>query len=227
MSSSTLYRLSGLALVVGGVIAAVFNVISTVAFPSNSNGFDPKVVTGAPWQIVTLLTFIGGVLILLGFPGVYVRQAKETRVLGLIGFILLYLAVLMAGIIFEMITLLIMPYLATAAPKLLGSNSGPPAIFVFFIAFGLSTTVGAILFSIAMLRAHVLPRMAAIMLLIAMVLNLVGFAPLPGLLGAILYTAGSVLFYLALASFGFALMSERIQAPVQVPAVSSTIGTPA
>ncbi len=226
MLSSTLYRLSGIALVVGGAISAVFSVISTVAFPS-PNGFDAKVVTGAPWQIVTLLTVIGGVLILLGFPAAYVRQAKETRVLGLIGFILLYLAVLMVGVIFEMTVLLIIPYLATAAPKLLGSNSGPPALFVFFIAWALFTTVGAILFSIATLRARVLPRMAAIVLLVAMVVNLVDFAPLPGLLGVILSAAGGVLFYLALAWFGFGLLSERVQAPALVVAAGSDVSVPA
>jgi hypothetical protein len=227
MSSSTLYRLSGLALVLGGVIAAVFNVVNTVAFPSNSNGFDPKVVTAAPWQIVSLLTFIGGVLILLGFPGAYLRQAKQSGVLGLIGFILLFIAGILLGLVIYIVDLLIIPYLATVAPKLLGANSGPPALFVFFIAAAVIVTLGALLFAIATLRAHVLPRMAAILLLVAMVINLITIAPLPSLLNNILSTAAPVLFNLALAWFGLALLTERAHAPAQVPAVSSDVGAQA
>jgi uncharacterized membrane protein len=226
MSSRTLYRLSGLALLLGGVIAAVFNVVNTVAFPSNSASSDPKVVTAAPWQIVNLIVFFAGVLVLLGLPGAYLRQARQTGALGLIGFILIFTSWILVGLFTNIVHLLVDPTLATVALNQAQGNDSAVQ-FVLFGAALVIWTFGLLLFSIATLRARVLPHMAAIMLLVALVCSLVIIAPLSSLLNVILGAAGFVLSNLALAWFGFALLTEKMHKPAQVTAASSDVGVPA
>jgi len=226
MSSAALYRLSGLALVLGGVIATVFNIVNTVAFPSNSANIDPRVVTAAPWQIVNLIIFTGGVLVLPGLPGAYLRQAKQTGTPGLIGFIRMFISWILIGLFTNIVHLLVDPTLATVAPNQTQGNDSAVQLVLFGAALVIGT-FGPLLFSIATLRARVLPRMAAIMLLVALVCSLVIIAPLPSLLNSILGTAWFVLSNLALAWFGFALLTEYAHMPAQATVASSDVGVPA
>lgn len=217
MSSSRLYRLSGLTLLLGEVLSAILTVVNEFAFPSNTNGFDPKVVTAAPWQIVNLLLLIGGIVMLLGLPGIYLRQAKQTGTLGLIGFTLLFVSAILFTVVIYSVDLLVIPWLATNAPKLAEGN-GPDALIVFFIAASLLLTIGALLFSIATLRAAILPRLASVLILVGVALNLLGFAPFQSTLGNIIGTASPVAIYLALAWYGYALVSMRT-----APAISASM----
>lgn len=226
MSSSTLYRLSGLALVLGGVIAAMFNIVNSVAFPSNSANIDPKVVTATPWQIVNLIIFTGGVLVLLGLPGAYLRQAKQAGKLGLIGFILMFMSWILVSLFANIVHLLVDPTLATLAPNQAQNNDSVVQLVLFGAALVI-WTFGLLLFSIATLRARVLPHVAAIMLLVALFCSLVIIAPLPSLLNSILGTAGFVLSNLALAWFGFALLTEQMHKSAQVTVASSDVGVQA
>lgn len=204
----------------------MFNVVNIVAFPSNSANLDPRVVTAAPWQIVNLIIFIGGVFVLLGFPGAYLRQTKQTGVPGLIGFILMFISWILIGLFTNIIHLLVDPTLATVAPN---QSQGNDSV-VQFVLFGTALVIGTfgpLLFSIATLRAHVLPRMATIVLLIALACSLVIIAPLPSLLNIILSTASLVFYNIALAWFGFVLLTEQAHTSEQVTATSSDIGVTA
>lgn len=226
MSAQTLYRLSGWSLLLGGAVTIILNIVNNYAFPSNNSGFDPSVVTAAPFQIVNLLLFVGGILTLLGAPGIYLRQARKAGVLGLIGFILLFITGILLGLVFEIIDVLVIPWIASVAPKL-AEGSGPPSLFVFFLVAGLLATVAALLFGIATLRAAILPRGAAIVLLVAAIINLLNFAPFPPVLSNLLGTASPVLYGLALAWFGYGLLAERREGVAQAPVPRTDTQVPA
>src|SRR5258708_4952025 len=87
MSSGTLYRSSGVALLVGALLAIIGNVLSSVLFPGN----DPHQYVSALWLPVMLLSFVGSLLLLIGLPAISARQATRAGWLGLIGFVLTFI----------------------------------------------------------------------------------------------------------------------------------------
>ncbi len=99
MSSPQLYRLSGGTLLIGSLLVA----ITTILRGAISNPLHLL------WVPFSLLYFIGSVLVLLSFPGLYARQAKETGVLGLSGFILFFIAGLMFGVGASVLNTFIVP----------------------------------------------------------------------------------------------------------------------
>ncbi len=112
--------------------------------------------------------------------------------------------------------MIIQPYLAQAAPKLLAGD-GPPGIFVFFLIAGTLFALGGILLGIAVMRAGILPRWAGLLLLIGAVLNLASI-----FLGGIVGTVAFVLFAVAFGWIGYALTTEsRAEAVQSVPASAS------
>lgn len=113
MSSATLYRASGLALLLGAVLSIVGFTLGAILAPDN----DPHHLLNPLWFPVQLMSFLGEVLLLLGLPAIAVRQATRAGRLGFVGFILTFLGgFLLAST--GIVPLLILPRLAQAAPKL-------------------------------------------------------------------------------------------------------------
>jgi len=218
MSSGALYRLSGLVLLVGALLAIIGNVLGTVLFPGN----DPHQYANALWLPVMLLSFIGPLLLLVALPAVAARQAPRAGWLGLVGFVLTFIG----GFLFtssSVTALLILPWLAQVAPKLAAGN-GPPAFFVYFLVASLLFAVGGVLLGIATMRAGVLPRWAGLLVIFGAVLNLVGF-PLSGAISSIVGVVAFVLFGLGFAWIGYVLMSGGSSEVVQPSPASSQVGS--
>src|ERR1700681_4288521 len=117
MSSTTLYRLSGISLLIGCVIIVI------VTIPGTFIGNDPA----SAYSVYSSLgRVIGGMLIVLGFPGVYAGQSQRAGVLGLIGFVLTLIYILMLGAFGDTFNALVLPFIATHASSLLKSE--PPAL---------------------------------------------------------------------------------------------------
>lgn len=136
---------------------------------------------------------------LVGAPGMYLRQANRAGMLGLIGFILFAAAGLILGIGLDVVNAFITPFLFTVA----AGSSGPG--FPTFIRVGeLLYAIGTIAFAIATLRATVLPRWPAILFIVSVAMNLIG------IVAHILYLNGvaAVTLYIAIAWFGYALVAN-------------------
>jgi hypothetical protein len=204
MSSTTVYRLSGIALLIGGVLAAIGNVGQMF----NDNPLSPL------WIPVSLAIAIGLLLVLLGLPAVYVRQMRRAGTLGLIGFVLFFLACVLFGGSSGLTDIVLLPWVTQLAP--VGLNNPTLAFILFFLVAKLLIIIGSIVFGIATLRAGVLPKGSAILLLVGSVLFIVG-----GRIHAVPYLDyfGEVLFFLSFVWFGFALLAlprnemERETAP--------------
>ena len=102
MSTFTLYRASGLALLLGAVL---FIIGLALAFVFN---------TATPLGLAMAGVWTSGlVLLLLGLPGIVARQASPAGWLGLVGFILTFSGAFLTVSYFAVIYLAILPWLAS------------------------------------------------------------------------------------------------------------------
>lgn len=195
MSTLNLIRWSGLALVVGGVGIALFLI---TLYPLG-NFLAPEAFTTSQSVLAHTFHWIGATFALLGLVGWHVKQRSQAGITGLIGFILAFIGTTLtlvggvsAGYIF--------PVLATEAPHafdpqgpLFASANAIP----FFIGFA-TFMLGYVLLGIATIRARILPRWGAVLVMLGAILfNLppqpIGpFPTFVTLLGAILFGAGAV-----------------------------------
>jgi hypothetical protein len=204
MSARALYRLSGGALIIGSVLILISSVLNAVLFPGHETS--RQQLLGLPWLLVTLITLSGSLLFVIGLPGMYLRAAGRAGVLGLVGFILLFFALLLQGAAFSTMQLVVLPWLAQQAPQLIGGDSAPPALLLLLISSGLMQIVGAVLLGVAAMRAQVFPRWAG-GLLIASGIALLLTLPLAEGVNTILEPIAFTLFALAFLRCGYTLMT--------------------
>jgi hypothetical protein len=171
-----------------------------------------------PFLIDASLFLAWPLLLAMGLPGLYLRQAARVGVLGFIGFVLLSLGVLLAGVGFATVQLTIYPYLAQSAPKLLPSGgTGPLAgILLWWIVPGLLLMAGNILFGIATVRSRVFPRWTGILLIVSAVVSIMGILPLSSSFDNIMNLVSNVVSFVALAGFGSTLVAQGKEAVVKV-----------
>lgn len=201
MSFADLIRWSGLAALVGGVLMILTDALNLVLFPGEHNAL--MMVSGL-WFIIQIVALLGLMLITIGLPGVYAREAGESGPLGLVSFVLTFSGMLMTfGLLWS--EPFLGPYLAEVAPEVLESEAS--GIFLIGVALALGLfAVGWLLFGVASLRAKVFPRGAAILLIVGAVLFFVlQMFDLP---------FWSVLLGIALAWIGYALWSSSAAEPI-------------
>lgn len=226
MTTLQLYRLSGLALLIGVVLWAGSTIVSGIAFPDNSD----IVAATNPFSILlSLVGVIGTILALLGLPGMYARTAREGGLVWLVGVVLTAITALLFGVFLGLMGVLVFPVLATRAPDLF--SEGPsPGFFVLFIIATLANVFGAILMGIAMLRRRIYARWCGYVLFAQAVLAVLGFVTNgPGatsLLGQILGVITPLPLAIVLGFAGYTLWAaqhaptiEGSTGPVEAPPV--------
>ena len=186
MSSSDLFRWSGLAAMVGGLLFVVAELLN---LPTLNVETFSETATTMSFAIQQLAFLLGAVFVLLGLCGLYVRQSEAAGALGLIGFLVAFLGTVLIGGLGWAGTFVV-PALADVAPEFLDVGP-PPGFFLTLITFG----VGWLLFGIATLLARVYPRTPTILLLIGAV---IAVFPLP-------FTV--IVLAIAVAWLGFALFT--------------------
>jgi hypothetical protein len=180
MSSTTLYRLSGISLLIGSLLVILGDI------PGFFIGNDQTSIISTTSALIRL---IGAMLIALGLPGMYARFATRASVMGLIGFTCTFFFVLV-GMAEEVILAFVFPFLA--AHGLLGSGRPPLGLLIFYSVGDLLMLVGSILLGLAIIRAAVLPRWVGAALMVGGILYAVGSVlRLPiGDVGLIIFAAG-------------------------------------
>lgn len=205
LTAAKLIRWSGVAAMAAGicyVIVGMFHPVENVA----------SVVT-TQWAIVHALAVAMSVLGLFGITGLYARQAEEAGWLGLVGFVLLSLWLVLL-VPFTFAEVLLLPRLATESPAFVGSFLGMFNGHPGEMDLGVTKTLwdldgfvymlGGLLFGVATIRARILSRWGAGLLAIGTAL-----APVAALLPHEQKALVAVPVGLALVWLGYALWSER------------------
>jgi hypothetical protein len=164
--------------------------------------YSEAAATGA-WILVQGSYILAAVLVSLGLVGLSLCQARQAGTLGLIAFLVTFLGGMMAAGSTWSETFF-GPWLAQAAPELLDADptgSVIAGVLVSYVLFAL----GWFLFGLVSLRAGVLPRGAAILMMIgALLFAVVSVMELP-------FTG--VLYGAAVAWMGYSLWSGTAEEP--------------
>ena len=165
ITATKLTRAAGLSAIAAGLLFAAVQI--------NHPHLDATFVTTTEWTVRQGLKVLMAALALVGITGMYLRQTKETGVLGLIGYVLFsagYLAMLSV----ETIAMVVLPSIAESAPGYVndvlavstnGSAAGDIGLIQPLISFmGIAYLGGGLLFAIALFRAKILVRWSAVLL---------------------------------------------------------------
>src|SRR6476646_34684 len=132
ITASNLIRSAGLAAMVAGILYVIVGIFHPLNVLSS--------VTTTPWAIVHVLASAMCFFGLLGMAGLYARQWKKTGWLGLAGFLLLSLwLVIVMG--FTFVEVFVLPLLATTAPAFVENFLGIYNGSASDANFGVLTTV--------------------------------------------------------------------------------------
>jgi hypothetical protein len=192
MSSTTLYRLSGISLLIGSLLLIIGDI------PDFFSGNDQASAIAVSSALIRL---IGAMLIALGLPGMYAIFAGRAGVLGLIGFTCTFFFILI-GMASETILAFVFPFLA--AHKLLGGGPPPLGLLIFYSLGDLLALVGGILLGLAIIRAVIPPRWAGVLLIIGSLLYAVG-----SVLRLPIAEVGLILFAVGLAWLAVGMWSKQ------------------
>ena len=219
ITTESLIRWSGPAVALAGLSYALVGVFH----PPNLD----SAVTTTPWLLVHVLAIAMSVFGLLGLAGLYARQAEKAGWLGLAGYLLLSLWLLLI-LGFTFVEVFILPALATAAPDFVAgwmamlngteSSADLGSLSTVWLIAGPSYILGGLLFGIATFRAGILPRWAGVLLAVGTVMG-----PLAAFLPLELQPKVAVPVGLALIWLGYALWSEQRAKRAAAPAGTSVL----
>jgi hypothetical protein len=214
ITPTTLTRAAGLAAVAGGLLF--------IAVQINHPVLDAAFTTTTEYTVRETMKIFMAVLSLIGITGIYLRQVKQTGLLGLVGYGMLALGYLAIYSV-QVIGVFVLPDLAAhhagyvndvLAVATSSAPVGDVGRFQTLSQGGLAYIVGGIIFGIALFRANILPRWAAVLLSVGAVATIVT-SQLPELTQRLFAVPVGV----ALIGLGFSLWRELRTA---VPAASSS-----
>ena len=168
LTTTTLTRAAGVSAVVGGLLF--------IAVQINHPLLDATFTTTTEYSVRETTKIFMAVFSLIGVTGIYLRQVRQTGVLGLIGYLVLgvgYLAIFST----QVVGVFVLPVIAASQPGFVNdviavATSGTPSsdigpLKILIQGGGFAYVVGGIIFGIALFRANVLARWAAVLLPLA------------------------------------------------------------
>jgi hypothetical protein len=216
LTNASLIRLAGLSAVVAGLCYVVVGVFH----PANA----PTSVTTSTWAIVHVIACAMCFFGVLGMTGLYARQAEKSGWLGLAGYVLLslWLMIIMG---YTFIEAFVLPHSALVTPAFVDSWMGMLNSTAITVDLGILPTLwtlsapiyllGGVTFGIATFRARVLPRAAGLLLAIG-----TGLAPAAAFLPLAAQPKIAIPTGLALAWLGYAVLAERATSPALLPGLA-------
>jgi hypothetical protein len=164
ITTTKLTRAAGLSAVAGGLLF--------IAVQIKHPHLDVTFTTTTEYAVRETMKIFMAVFSLVGITGIYLRQVRQMGVLGLIGYVVFgvgYLAIF--GV--QVVGVFVLPSLAVSQPGYVNdvlavAHSGTPVGDVgavqILVRGGFAYIVGGFLFGIALFRANVLARWAAVLL---------------------------------------------------------------
>lgn len=195
MSSSNLIRWCGLAGMLSGALLFLFSISN----PARDIGYTPTGVAQNPYVVQYILGAAAAVLGQLGLVGLFAAQKERAGVLGLLGFVVAFVALALTAseVFFDAYMI---PVLVANAPDLLAGQLSAGPVGLLFQLTSITFVAGFVLFGLATLSAGILPRWGALLLA-------VGSPYVIGRLPDVVRIAAVAAFGLGLIWLGFALWS--------------------
>ena len=221
VTTPKLIRAAGLSAIVAGTIFAVIQPIHPPDVIAS--------VTTSAFIIITSFKTVMSIFGLFAIAGLFARQVKETGWLGLAGYLLLtiFYAVQMCFSFAEPLILpLFVPVAPTFVESVMGMSSGaggPMNLGAFAVIFNILPVLyllGLLLFGIAIFRARILSRWAAVLLALSGPLAII-MSQLPHQFERF----AAVPMGIALAWLGYSLFTERRE-KVSEPEPCTDLGSP-
>ena len=216
ITTTKLTRAAGLAAVAGGLLFIAVQ----IKHPHLSADF----VTTREYAVREAMKIAMAVLSLIGVTGIYLRQVRQTGLLGLVGYVIMglgYLAILSNQVVAVFVLPILAPHQTEYVTDVLGvATNRPPvgdigALQTFIQLGGFAYIVGGILFGVALFRAGILARWAAALMTLGAVATIATFQ-LPELTQRLFAIPAAI----ALIGLGFSLWRE--QRTQVVPVLPST-----
>jgi hypothetical protein len=212
MTTTALFRLSGLSLFVGSALAFIGKTGAALY-----TGDMVRYVTEPAYIAFNVLMTLGTPLILLGLPGMYANRAAGYGKSGLFGTALLTVGVLVFSVFFGLLSAVMLPYLATQAPWIIRGPL-PPGFLPLLIVGVLSWTAGNLLFGVPLIRGNVRPAWPGYLLVGGAVMEIGQFAVgASNVVTSLVSTLSMLLPFLALGGLGFQLWASSRMAEGQSP----------
>jgi hypothetical protein len=206
---------------VGGVLAALVQLIHP-ADPQSPAQLAAYVRASAP---VHLLDIGAILLILLGLPAAYAWQSSKAGIAGLIGMLMLFFGLPLFELLHSVLQISAIPALVRMLPDQVfpwwTTMEETTALGILQQVAQPLLLVGATLFAITTLRAGMVPRWPALLLLAAIVMQI--GKVISGL--DALATPAAVVFFLAFAAYGVSLLIARGPAQAAAPAPGAPLPT--
>jgi hypothetical protein len=209
--TTQLLRWSGWALALSGLLTFV----PALLHPDIES--NPAAILSANWIAIHVPFLISILLALFGLTGLYLRQQAETGVAGLLGYILTMTGSALFVAILTIDTFIVPVLAANPTTAALLDDSGPlfgGLLGLVFLVTGLLFALGLILLALATLRAAILPRPAALLLPLGILLAF--SPPLPNLFAVI----GGVGLGVAYLWLGLALSATQSTTAMLKPATA-------
>jgi hypothetical protein len=163
ITTRKLTRAAGLSAVVGGLLF--------IAVQINHPVLTATFATTTEYAVRESMKIFMAVFSLIGITGIYLRQVRQTGVLGLVGYVVLgvgYVALFST----QIVGVFVLPTLAASQPGFVNdvfavatsAPAGDIGPLQFVIKAGIAYIIGGIIFGAALFRAGVLARWAAALL---------------------------------------------------------------
>jgi hypothetical protein len=214
MSKHFIYRIGAFSLIVGGIMVTLGNLLAP-------QGNARAATSSTMYYPAAIVILMGGLLLMAGWPSVYMHQRVESGRTGFIGFAIVLLSGMALTVGFPTILLLIYPWLAHFNASNHTLDTGPMAFNFFFAITSGLVSVGGVIFGIATIRARVFTRQLGIaFIVLSAASSVLGFLSLPG--GGGLHmswwwgttgTFGTVSYMIGLVWYGIELMVQLRDLP--------------
>ena len=217
ITTTTLTRAAAVAAMAGGLLFIAVQVKHPL--------LDAPFTTTTEYAIREAMKIFMAVFSLIGITAIYLRQVRETGVLGLVGYVLLGVGYLTLMSV-QVIAVFVLPDLAASQPGYVddvlavatnGTPTGDVGRFQTLSYVGFTYILGGIIFGIALFRAGVLARWAAALLSVGAVATL-ATPMLPELTQRLFAIPVSV----ALIGLGYSLWREQRTSVAQAPTSSDS-----
>jgi hypothetical protein len=222
ITNATLIRSAAVAAIAAGVIF--------IGVQINHPHSDVTAVTTTEWAVRNSLKIVMAALALAGITGMYLRQVKQIGLLGLVGYLIFCAGYLTISAV-AFVSAYVLPAIAETNPgyvnDVLAAATNGTAIGdigliqgAFYVS-GITFLGGGLIFGIALFRARVLARWAAVLLAVASVFS-VSLSVLPDAFYRFLAVPNSI----AMIGLGYSLWlttrTETTTPPTEVDTRSLT-----